>query len=158
MKLYVDLDGVLADFDSSAEGKLGTDNIYKYEFVWGAEKFWTEMNKDETFFRYLSLKDDALKLWNNIEQFDPVILTALPKSGADRVEKQKRAWAGEHFPGTEVITCLTKDKPKYCKLGDILIDDRAVNLDAWKKAGGIYIVHTTADRTISTLQALGVIN
>lgn len=158
MKIYVDLDGVLADFDSSAEVQLGTDNIYKYEFIWGPEKFWTEMNKDPDFFRYLGQKEDARKLWEAIEHLDPVILTALPKTNGERVDKQKRAWVGENFPGTEVITCVTKDKPKHCNPGDILIDDRAVNRDAWMKAGGIYLVHTTADRTIAALQALGVIN
>lgn len=157
MTIYVDLDGVLADFDKSAEAQLNTDNIYKYEFIWGPEKFWTEMNKDEEFFRWLDKKEDARHLWDSIAHLDPIILTALPKTGAERVDRQKRAWVGENFPGTEVITCPTKDKPKHCKPGDILIDDRAVNRDAWIKAGGTYLIHTTAARTIAALQALGII-
>jgi hypothetical protein len=44
LTIYVDLDGVLANFDKAAEGILKTDNIYKYEFVWGPDKFWEGIN------------------------------------------------------------------------------------------------------------------
>ena len=157
MKLFVDLDGVLADFDKSAGAILGTDNIYKYEFVWGQEVFWQKLNAYQKFFRNLEKMPDADRLWSAVKHLNPTILTALPHEGADRVAQQKRAWVYDHFGSPEIITCLTKDKPNYCGPGDILIDDRAVNRDAWIKAGGTYVIHTTAARTIGTLQALGVI-
>jgi hypothetical protein len=157
VKIYVDLDGVLADFDSSAEALLGTDNIYKFEFVWGPEKFWEILNEDDTFFRWLDKKDDADELWSAISHLDPTILTALPRTRFYLVASQKLDWVADNYPGTPVITCPTKDKPNYCEPGDIMIDDRAVNRDAWIAKGGIYIVHTTAARTIGTLQALGII-
>lgn len=155
MTIYVDLDGVLADFDRDAEMILGTNNIYKYEFIHGAKKFWDKLNEFPNFFRELSKKDDADYLFYRIP--NPTILTALPHTDADRVRYQKTAWVDEHFPDTPVITCLTKDKPNYCEPGDILIDDRAVNRDAWIAKGGIYIIHTSAANTITTLRALGVI-
>jgi 5'(3')-deoxyribonucleotidase len=158
MKIFVDLDGVLADFDKSAGTILGTDNIYKYEFVWGQDVFWQKLNKYPWFFRDLERTPDAGVLWNAIKHLNPTILTALPRKDAHDVDVQKRNWVSKHISHTaEVITCLTKDKPNYCKPGDILIDDRAVNRDAWLKAGGTYVIHTTAARTVGTLQALGVI-
>lgn len=159
MKIYVDLDGVLADFDKAAEDILATDNIYKYEFIWGADVFWKKINAFPNFFRDLPLKEDALKLWTTIERFNPEILTALPRDNGERVSEQKRAWVKHHLgsPSPVVHTCMTKDKPKLCAPGDILIDDRAVNRDAWMAAGGTYIIHTRAYRTIMTLEALGVI-
>jgi hypothetical protein len=89
---------------------------------------------------------------------DPIILTALPREGAEKVDRQKRQWVRDYFGEYEVITCQTKDKPNYCKPGDILIDDRAVNRDRWIKKGGTYIIHTTAARTVGALQALGIID
>jgi hypothetical protein len=157
LKLYVDLDGVLADFDTPAEEILGTDNIYKYEFIWGPEKFWAKINEHPNFFRDLPTKADAYDLWDSISHLDPSILTALPKTNPDRVDLQKREFVSGNFGDATVITCETEDKPDYCEPGDILIDDRAVNRDAWMKKGGIYLVHTTAARTVAALQALGVI-
>ena len=162
MKLFVDMDGVLADFDKSAEAILKTDNIYKYEFVWGPDKFWEEINHFPNFFRDLQLMPDARHLWAKIQHLNPEVLTALPRENGASVDAQKRSWIKSmiDIPNgtkTTVHTCQTKDKPKLCKPGDILIDDRAVNRDAWIKAGGTYIIHTCAINTLTTLRALGVI-
>jgi 5'(3')-deoxyribonucleotidase len=164
MKLYVDMDGVLADFDKSAEAILQTDNIYKYEFIWGPDRFWEELNTRPDFFRNLPMMGDAKHLWSKIAHLNPEVLTALPRENGERVSVQKREWITKNIDNwsqpendTIVHTCPTRDKPKLCKPGDILIDDRAVNRDAWMKAGGIYIVHTSAANTLTTLRALGVI-
>jgi hypothetical protein len=156
--LYIDLDGVLADFDKAAGALMGTDNIYKYEFIWGANKFWKKLNVDEEFFATLEPTWDCFNLLNPVDHLEPVILTALPRDNAERVDAQKRKWVLEHLGDYEVITCQTKDKPNYCAPGSILIDDRAINRDAWVAKGGTYIIHTTAERTIGTLRALGIID
>lgn len=159
MKLYVDLDGVLADFDKSAEAILRTDNIYKFEFIWGPDVFWERINKNPNFFAEMSLMPDARHLWAKIEHLNPMILTALPRENGERVDLQKRQWVREYFhlDYGDVITCPTADKPKFCKPGDILIDDRAVNRDKWIAAGGTYIIHTSAVNTLTTLKGLGII-
>lgn len=159
MKLYIDLDGVLADFNKSAKRVLRTDNHYHYDFVWGPETYWARLHeRDPHFFANLDQMPDAWDLWDAVQHLKPTILTALPKTGADKVEEQKRKWVRENIGwDVEVITGATKDKPKYCKPGDILIDDRAINMDAWNAKGGTYLLHTTAERTIGALRALGVI-
>lgn len=159
MTLYLDLDGVLADFDKAACKLLNTTNIYKYEFIWGPAKFWEKLSADCAFFAELEPTADCFDLLEAVDALDPVILTALPRTDAEDVAKQKRNWVGDNLGWNyKVITCQTKDKPDYCKPGDILVDDRAVNRDAWLAKGGTYIVHTTAERTIGTLQALGIID
>ena len=158
MTLYLDLDGVLADFDKAAGERMGTDNIYKYEFVWGQAKFWEKINVDPDFFAELEVMPDAWDLMGAVSHLNPIILTALPRTGAEMVDKQKRRWVDDNFGAYDVIACQTKDKPNFCQPGDILIDDRAINRDAWIKKGGTYIIHTTAARTIGTLQALGIID
>jgi 5'(3')-deoxyribonucleotidase len=158
MTLYVDLDGVLANFDKAAERQLKTDNIYKFEFVWGPDVFWERMNKNPNFFGALELMPDAQHLWAKIKHMEPVILTALPRENPEPVDQQKRAWVQRSFGGdVKVLTCQTRDKPNYCKPGDILIDDRAVNRNKWIAAGGTYIIHTSAQNTLTTLTALGII-
>jgi hypothetical protein len=160
-RLYLDMDGVLANFDKRAEAILGTNNIYKYEFIWGPEKFWTEINKHEDFFLSLELMPDAYELYTAVYHLDPVILTALPKTGAERVRSQKEAWVELNLSINgkvpKVIACKTHEKPLYCLPEDVLIDDRAVNRDAWRKAGGHYIVHRNASESLQQLEYLGVI-
>lgn len=158
MTIYVDLDGVLADFDKEANEILGTDNHHKFTFIWGNDVTWDRLHAKEDFFKSLPKMPDAMELWKALKPFNPVILTALPHSDPERVDRQKREWVAKNFfPNPEVITCKTADKPNFYKPGDILIDDRAVNRDAWQKAGGTYIIHTSAANTLTTLRALGVI-
>jgi hypothetical protein len=161
MTIYVDLDGVLADYDSRANEVLNTDNHYKYEFIWGKEVYWHRVSASNNFFGKLSPMSDASLLWSTVRKvapYKPVILTALPSTDSEAVDRQKRRWVKDHIQhDAEVITCQTHEKPNYCKPGDILIDDRAINRDAWLAKGGTYIIHTTAERTIGALQALGVI-
>lgn len=158
MTFYLDLDGVLADFDKAASACMNTDNIYKYEFVWGVKKFWDKINSSEAFFANLEVMPDAWDLMGAVGHLDPVILTALPHKDAEVVARHKREWVKTWFGAYPVITCLTSEKPNYCEPGDILVDDRAINRDAWLAKGGTYIIHTTAERTIGTLQALGIID
>jgi hypothetical protein len=92
MTLYIDLDGVLADFDKAAGARMGTDNIYKYEFVWGPAKFWEKINIDDDFFADLDVLPDAWDLLEAVGHLDPVILTALPHTGL-------RRWLGRSAHG-----------------------------------------------------------
>jgi len=50
---------------------------------------------------------------------------------------------------------LSKDKQNYLKDHDILIDDREQNIQRWVEAGGIGILHTSAENTIRQLQKYG---
>jgi 5'(3')-deoxyribonucleotidase len=157
LKLYIDLDGVLADFDKAANEVLKTDNHHEFTFKWGNEETWKRLHADGQFFAKLPLMPDAIQLWNAVKHLKPTVLTALPKSDSDRVDTQKREWVRKYFYGAPVITCMTVEKPRHCAPGDILIDDRAVNLDAWKAKGGTYIIHYNSETTIGALRALGII-
>ena len=43
----------------------------------------------------------------------------------------------------------------YAAPNHILIDDRESNIDQWRAAGGIGILHTSASNTIQQLKKLG---
>ena len=160
MTIYVDLDGVLANYDAAANAALNTDNHYHYEYVWGPELYWKRLHASGDFFANLKPYAGAKFFWNTMKAtgHPMAVLTALPKTKSEAVDKHKRAWVKEYIDGqAKVITCMTVEKPNYCQPGDILIDDRAVNRDAWIKAGGTYVIHHNLNDTLATLRSLGVI-
>jgi len=157
--IWLDLDGVLADFDAHAEAILGTSNTYKWEWVHGSEAFWGALDAHPGgFFRTMPPTPDAFDLWKAVEHRSPVILTALPEADAESVARQKREWVSQHFgPDVPVYTCLTREKPFYCSVGDVLVDDRNVNAKLWTALGGDFILHTSAAASIERLLQLNAI-
>lgn len=159
--IYLDMDGVLTNFDKAVEKALGTDNSYKWEFVHGTDAFWKTINKDLTFWDAMEpMPDahillDALKTSKNGETFR--VLTALPKKDDKGVAASKRNWIKKHVGDVWVITCLTSEKSNFCQEGDVLIDDRAVNEKKWRDKGGQFILHRDAMSTVSILTDMWII-
>lgn len=142
--VFCDLDGVLANFEQGVFNKFKKlPDELKPGLMWGV------INKSNTFFDALPWMPRGRQLWEAIKQYDPIILTGIPngltpKARSDCVSaaEQKRRWcARELGPDYHVITCSTKDKPKYCISGSLLIDDRTDNLNAWNKMGGKFILY-----------------
>lgn len=157
-QLYLDLDGILADFDTLAGHHLGTNNIYKWEFIHGGKAFWEILDAVPDFFLSLPMCHRADILWERVSHLSPVILTALPKVGAYSVERQKRAWVRKNLgPDVEVICCQTREKPDYCAPGDVLVDDRAINRDRWQEKGGSFVLHEGVYSTLARLSELNIL-
>lgn len=156
--IYLDMDGVLADFDRGAEAAIGTTNTYKWEWIHGSNAFWRALDAVPDFFLRLPPMPDALLLFGNVRHLDPIVLTALPKSGSEDIDRQKREWIRKYFGAdVRVVTCLTHEKPDYCLPGDILVDDRNVNAAPWIDRGGRYVLHTGAESTLEQLADWGVL-
>jgi len=102
--IYIDMDGVISDFDKAAK-----------------EGGWTHRPDLKVDFRNLELvpgAQDALLRLN--QDFDIFIATTPPWSRPD-VWGEKREWIGEHFPWLKRKMVLTHRKDLL--IGDILIDD-----------------------------------
>lgn len=156
--LYLDLDGVFADFDAAAEAAIGTDNTYKWEWINGSDAFWAKLNAVPNFFETFPLMDGALELWDAVSETDRTILTAIPKLDGGSVAGQKRRWIRKNLsPDVPVITCLASEKPFYCTPGDVLVDDRRINEAHWVRRGGIFIHHVSAASTIEQLRLHNII-
>ena len=152
-QIYVDMDGVLADFDRAAWERLGLRDPRKAESDLGGPEFWRRIGAIPHYYRSLPLMPDARVLWAGVlaaRPRPPIILTGVPWSIATAVA-DKRAWAAEHFPCAAVITCAAKDKARYCRPGDILIDDWPKYRALWEAAGGTFIVHTSAATSLEVL-------
>ncbi len=149
-KIFVDLDGVLADFDSKAKELVGPS------FVKGSKDIWKVLDKHPDFFRSLSLMPDAMEMWVflNLMFADIEILTAVPKNGnMPQAEADKRIWVSEKFGDVKVNTCFAVEKQNYCTVpGMFLIDDNVKNIAQWGSKGGIGIFHVSAKETISCLK------
>ncbi|MGC1361712.1 MAG: hypothetical protein WA419_10145 [Silvibacterium sp.] len=152
--LFLDCDGVLADFDKAAE-QIFQQNSREAEDALGTEAFWERLSSHNNFYGNLPLMPDAMRLYEAVAHLNPIILTGCPHGGWS--EPQKVEWAARHFPGVKIITCRSKDKWLHLKhTGDILVDDYLRYKHLWEKAGGIFIHHTSAEETIHRLAALSI--
>lgn len=134
--IFCDLDGVLADFEQGVVNKFN-----KIPSQIKPAVMWSAINKSSRFFETLPWTPKGRQLWSHIKQYNPIILTGIPRGSQTAVEQKIRWCQRELGADIQVITCATKDKPKYCLPGAILIDDRMDNLQAWRDKGGKFILY-----------------
>lgn len=150
VKIFLDCDGVLADFDAYAEAYFGMAPR-KYEALHGSKRFWSELERKGDFYRNIPLMPDANILVDGVRHLSPTILTGCPRG--DWAQGQKVAWAEEHFPGIPIITCRSADKRDHAEAGDVLIDDWPQYRHRWIEHGGVFISHFDAATSLSALWA-----
>lgn len=147
-RLFLDADGVLADFDRGAFDLLEMKPkafIAKY----GRGQFWKRLARAKNFYGSLPKMPDADLLFNAVKHLKPTILTGLPMGGW--AAPQKIEWAAEHFPGVPIITCMARDKHKHMHAGDVLVDDREKHRAAYEEAGVVFIHHRNAEDSLRQL-------
>jgi hypothetical protein len=150
-KIYCDMDGVLVDFESGYEKLTGID--LRGEFQKG-DDFWDPISKAGVgFWAGLKWMPGGQELWAYLKPYDPVLLSAPSREESSRIGKA--VWVKHKIPGTKLILRYAKQKQELATPESILIDDRQVNIDQWEAAGGIGILHTSTDNTISQLKELG---
>jgi len=151
VQLYLDCDGVLADFERGATELLGMPPR-AFEKRKGSGAFWAALARHPDFYGTLPLMPDAIELFDAVRPLDPIILTGLPRG--KWAAPQKVRWAAEHFPGTRILTVMAVDKRNHAQAGDILVDDQVKHAHLWEGAGGIFVHHKDAKSTIARLRAL----
>jgi hypothetical protein len=151
-QIYLDCDGVLADFDKGAETVLGMPpRVFEKRYNPGL--FWKRLATADSFFEHLEPMADAFDLYEAVRHKNPIILTGLPRG--NWAEPQKRRWAERWFPGVEVITTMAALKREHCHPGDALVDDRDKHRHLWEAEGGVFIHHKDARSSIEALRAKG---
>jgi hypothetical protein len=149
-QLYLDCDGVLADFDKGATAILGMKSR-AFEHRYGIGRFWQKLATAPDFYFSLPLMPDAMRLFDAVKHLDPIILTGLPLG--NWAADQKMRWAEKHFPGVRMITCMARDKRDHAAEGDVLVDDNDKFRHLWEQAGGIFVHHKSAAQSIEELRA-----
>lgn len=149
--IYLDCDGVLADFETAAARILGAPSR-AFQARHGLPAFWKRLHGAGDFYARLPEMPDARELFEGVAHLRPAILTGCPRGGW--AEAQKERWASEHFPGTPIITCMAVDKRNYARPGDVLIDDTLKHRQRWEDAGGTFIHHRSARESLERLRRL----
>ena len=146
IQLYLDMDGVLADFDTGYHLQFGIRPNKKDDNV-----DWNIVRKKSGFYRNLPPMLDFDLLWKSTEWLNPIILTGVPKSVPEAAEN-KREWVDKNIgKHATMITCPSKDKCKYADFGDILIDDWEKYKHLWESVGGKWITHTSTGSSLRQL-------
>jgi 5'(3')-deoxyribonucleotidase len=159
--IYVDMDGVVADFDGYVRDKLGFKNKPGIRFT---QEEWVKIREyNPRIYRNLPVLNNAEQIVTSVQDiadyyhYDVKFLTAVPKENdlgwafCDKID-----WVQENFPGIPVwFGPYSTDKQRHHRPGDILIDDRKLNIEEWRSVGGRAILHTgDADQTITELESL----
>ena len=152
--IYSDMDGVLTDFEGRFKQFSGIEpNEYKKKF--GIEGFWGLID-DEIGVRFwtgMPWMPGGEKYWNYIKKHNPILLSSPSRQNESRLGK--RLWKKRNMPDTKLILAYSDNKKDYADKNSILIDDYPKNIEQWRAAGGIGILHTSAEDTIKQLQKLG---
>ena len=148
--VYLDMDGVLADFFGGVEKMYGVDH-------------WKQLTSDKTkdlkkevidritgtdFFATLPKFDSADELINMVKKFTGgkfSINTSPLRGDNENSGKYKKVWISNNIEQPDEIV-VTGRKESYAKdkasgTPNILIDDRPVNIQRWQDAGGYGILY-----------------
>ncbi len=148
--VYLDMDGVLADFFGGVEKMYGVEH-------------WKELTNDKTkdlkkevidritgtdFFATLPKFDDADGLIDMIKKFTGgkfSINTSPLRGDRENSGKYKKVWIQNNIDTPDEIV-VTGSKELYAKdkasgTPNILIDDRPINIQKWQAAGGYGILY-----------------
>lgn len=110
--VYVDLDGVLADFDGAIAD------------IQTLEEKWTRMAEPNFFVDLLPITDAVQSIRWLDKYFDVYILSTAPWEEPE-AWMEKRLWVAKHLP--EFKKRLILSHHKHLHIGDYLIDDRTAN-------------------------------
>ena len=158
--IYVDLDGVLANFTERYWEVTGEDfsEIEDSVVRWGKLK-----GKEEGFYRRILPFRGYEQFMKELEakslrhRFPLRVLTALPTViEFDTAAQEKLDWCRQYlnlvFP--VLIVKSSQEKQFVCNQGDILIDDNPRNVAQWMNCGGIAIRHIDFQDTLIQLGEL----
>ena len=139
-EIYVDMDGVLADFFGEWSKSQGVSN---WKDIKDPQKAIGDIKSIEDFWLKLPVLPQAKNLLQLIKKVKgSYSICTSPLADDPRSEPHKREWVKKNlafFPPKEVF--VTHNKPQFATQKDgtpnILIDDYGVNIRAWEEAGGI---------------------
>ena len=160
-KIYVDMDGVVADFDKRFTDLSGMSPS-DYEAKNGKNAFWDfiDVKHKLAFWVGIPPMSDAQSLMDYVSKHDYEMLTApsIKKESLMGKGLWIRNWANKGlFPSKPKVNYKpAKNKHHFAAPNHILIDDKQSTIDSWNAAGGIGILHTSAGSTINQLKKIGI--
>lgn len=140
MIIYLDLDGVLADFVGGACDWHGIENPYKWKENLGSfdivkaagfkKPFW---NFSEDFWADLDKTPECDEILATLLRLGDVRICTSP-GHMPAAAAGKMRWCQEHVPGIKL--CMYSEKHELAKASRVLVDDRDSNILKFEHAGG----------------------
>ena len=159
-RIFIDMDGVLADFDGSFLSTFGKT----CEDCESKNEMWRLIHGHDEFFYNLPMMRSAKELYDWAYKYQltraidsPYILTSAGSSDFMHVAQQKRRWIQKHIDKNAMVITVKDglDKAAFVQNnGDILIDDWGKNCAAWQAVGGMAIKYENAEQAIDDLKAV----
>ena len=171
MKIYFDMDGVLANFDfmtpNSAIFNHPSETL-SLELRAAKKQFWLNIEQNKNFWRDIPVMPGTENMLNVFQQYGELfILSKTPGAKnfaggskyVDFVANEKRKWIlqnlGKYFDSKHIIIC---DGAKGALIkptqDDVLVDDRDENISEWIGCGGRGILFTKSLTTDQIVQHL----
>ena len=161
-KVYLDMDGVLADFDQRFRDISGMEPR-DFENKYGTKAFWNLIDEENKvkFWVGIPTMPGAADLVDAVKNYDYELLTS--PSAKKQSYLGKILWVKNHigsvFPSKPRINFKKAKekhlvKPQLAKT-DILIDDREDTIGRWNAAGGTGIIYKNISQVLNDLGKLG---
>lgn len=147
--LYLDMDGVQADFFGAWSRRSGVDH---WKAISDKEAEINQLAHSTArevydFFRDLKPLKGGMEVINWLKQNKiPYTVLSAPLRGpySQASIEAKRDWLDQYHPGSSGNAIFTQDKYKYATAGgspNVLVDDFGKYLNAWSGANGIAVKH-----------------
>ena len=150
--LYLDMDGVLADFNKE---------YAKFDPLKEDRKKFRAAVIEHQIFMKLDFLPDTQELLNHVSRLHGVNVEILTSMGthdpfqAEAAKQQKLVWLSKmNIPYRANFVHNKQEKAKYATPRSILIDDSVGCISPFNEAGGHGILHTNASNTIRILDSV----
>jgi hypothetical protein len=149
--LYLDMDGVLADFHKEYD---------KYDPEHEDRKKFRSAVLDHHIFEVLDFMPDTQELLNHVSKLNGITIEILTSMGThdpfqgESAKRQKMKWLDKfNIPYKANFVRNKEEKAQYATPTSILIDDSIGCITPFRQAGGYGIHHTNAKDTIDQLNS-----
>jgi hypothetical protein len=154
-KLYVDMDGVLCDFDgqcrrqfegSEEEDLQPKETISEWKTRIGSNQFWKRIRETEGFWSTMEPNEpEIVQVWTRMSSMYPhIAILSSPDERDPACIPGKEAWVREHL-GPSVLRIYESEKYKYACPKSVLVDDFTKQTEPWEKMGGKAVLFTAFD-------------
>ena len=155
-KIYVDMDGVLCDFEKRYNELYGNINLHDRRTQF-RPNFTDFINTRQ--FATLEPMPDFLTLKTYLDSLDipkQILSSTAYENVYETIKEQKEEWLKEHgvnWPDPQFVPGK-QNKYKFAKPDTIIIDDTLSVIEDWRKAGGIAIWHKDVLTTLAQLSVI----